>query len=355
MTVEDLSAGQTLFHVGFSEGRLFASLTETSDPSSHERQGGLPLSIVLIFAVPFLIAIVAFVSFRFFGANNVQNEVIVEDAREVIAMTPLTDGGFIYGERTTGRIFSVDETGTAGPEPIAELDVSSDGEGGLLGLASREDGKLFAAYTDERGFLMVSALDDGGAPRPIWEGPQGVATGNGGHITFDPNGDLVIGIGDLEQPDLIDDVSTLNGKLLRLDPEGDESQLPAVISGSWNDPSAFTFTPGGELWVADEGRGDSSDRVARGDLGDGPERVAGLRDAFGPKGLAAIDDETLALCGETNGELAVLKIDARGIPYTLGSFPTLATDCALGVIALEDGRLVYSTGTDLRAASASDL
>ena len=334
---------------------MLAPLTEISDPSSHKEHAGLPLSIVLIFAVPFLIAIVAFISFRFFGANEVQNEILVEDAAEVTALAPLPEGGFIYGERTTGRIFEVDAKGTRGPEPLAELDVSVGEERGLLGLAAGDEDEMFASYTDSQGFLVVAALAGDNEPRLIWEGPQSEASGNGGHISFGPDGDLVIAIGDLGQPELIEDVSRLNGKLLRLDPEGDEDQLPAVISGGWNDPSAFTFTPAGDLWVADEGRGDSSDRVARGDLSDGTERVAGLRDAFGPAGLAAIDDETLALCGETNGELAVLKIDARGIPYTLGSFPTLATDCALGVIALEDGRLVYSTGKDLRTASASDL
>lgn len=319
----------------------------------HGRPKG-SLTLIAIFGLPFLIALVAFVSFRFFGANDIENEVIVSGARDVTALAPLSDGGFVYGERLTGKVFRTGAEGGNEGEPLAQIEVTTEGQRGLLGLAADRDGNIFASYTDAQGFITVAELvsSEENGLREVWTGPQSQRASNGGHLAFDPDGELVLGIGDLLQPELIPDPAQLNGKILALDPDGDASQLPRIISGGWNNPVAFTFTPGGDLWVADTAPGDRSERIARGDMIEGPARVTALRDRKVPAGLAAPDDETLVLCSFADRDLGIYKIDARGVAYTLDRFPTLATDCGLGVIVLEDGRLVYSTGEDLRIAPA---
>lgn len=303
-----------------------------------------------IFALPFLIALVAFVGFRFLGANKIENAVIVPQVRNVSALAALPDGRFAYGDRA-GRLFAADANAGTEPEPLGEVEVSS-GEVGLIGLAA--DGEdIYASYVNADGLLTVASVGTNGAPevREIWRGPAATEA-LGGRIAFDAGGRLVIGLGHLGRPDLVEDVSRLNGKFLILDPAGTPDQLPEVLSGGWFEPVAFTLTEAGELWVIDGAPEDESEIVARGDLSEGPDRVSGIRDRIEPSGLTSSDAETLLYCSSLHGELGVFKIDARGIAYTLARFPTFATDCELGVIALSDGRLVYSSGEDLRVTPA---
>jgi hypothetical protein len=311
----------------------------------------LPLPIIAIFAVPFLIALIAFIGFRFLGSNTIKNEVIVPDAPNVYAMAALPGGGFVYGERDTGRIFTAAAPdGRPEVEPLTQIEVSSGEDAGLLGLAVDRQGQTFASYIDKAGFLTLSAVEEGSSLREVWRGPVPVGGTPGGRIAFNESGDLIMGISHLGRPELVDDVSTLNGKFVILDPAASPDQLPKVLSGGWHEPVAFTVTEADELWVVDNAPEDESEVIARGDLADGPERITGIRDRLAPTGLASADDETLVFCSAENGELGVFKIDARGIAYTLGRFPTLATDCKLGVVALSDGRLIYSTGSDIRIA-----
>lgn len=278
-----------------------------------------------VFAVLLWLAVVACA-----GAEAV----LVENARDVTAMAALPDGGLLYGERKTGRILDLDGE-------VARVQVSSEGQRGLLGLAVDPKGTVYAAWTrpDER--IVVGAVAPG-RQRLIWIGPRSARLANGGHIERSPDGSLIIGIGDLQDPGRVSDRDSPHGKLLRLDPDGPPDQRPKAVSYGWNNPYAFGFTPSGDLWLADNAPGNGLERLVRADpTGHSttlPERTA-------PSGLAAIDDETLAVCSYTTKRLLRYRITPTGVARLEG---TIARDCRLGVVRVEDGRLAYSTGKSIR-------
>lgn len=269
---------------------------------------------------------------------------LVEDATFPAALAPLPEGGLLYAERLTGRVRHVAGTRWLAPDPVAEVRVSTDGQRGLLGLAVRSD-EVFAAWTDPDEILVVARV----APAParlVWEGPRTRERANGGRIAFAPDGSLVIGIGDLLEPDLVDDAEAPNGKMLRLDPDGEPTQQPETLSGGWHNPFAFTFTPDGELWVADNAPGREPERLARGNLGPEAASVVELPPRTAPSGLAFLADGRLAVCGYVSRELVAYRIGTDGIPVRDGR--PLATDCALDVAVLADGRVVYADETTIQ-------
>lgn len=138
-----------------------------------------------------------------------------------------------------------DTTFEAG-DTLARVDVRSDGQRGLLGVAT--DGTaLWAAWTPPDGVLVVGRLVPG-PTEIVWRGPPSSELANGGHL-LERDGTLYVGIGDLEDPARVGDPDAPNGKILALDPAGPPEQSPRVVSGGWNNPFAFTFDTEGRLVV----------------------------------------------------------------------------------------------------------
>ena len=269
--------------------------------------------------------------------------VFVADARFPAALAALDDGGLLYGERLTGRIREVDSQANLQEKPVAAVDVSTEGQRGLVGLAVDDAGRIFAAWTRPDLRLVVGRVAPGD-PRLVWLGPETTDIANGGHIAFAPDGRLVIGIGDLGDPDLVSDPSAPNGKLLALDPDGSPDQRPGVVSAGWNNPFAFTFTALDELWVADNAPGSRSERIARGDQQD--PAITELEGESAPSGLAAVGPARLLMCGFVSRTLQPFVIASDGTVSPDGE--PLATDCALGVAVLADDRVVYANENAIR-------
>jgi hypothetical protein len=229
------------------------------------------------------------------------------------------------------------------PEPVATVAVSTAGQRGLLGLAVDGAGRTFATWTRPDRRIVVGQVAPGDV-RVVWKGPRSSRLANGGRLAFDPEGRLVVGIGDLQDRAAVGDPDRPNGKLLRLDPDGPAHQEPEVISSGWNNPFAFTFTPSGALWVADNTGTTGSERLARGDRRGRPTRVTELRGTFAPSGLAALTDDRLVLCGYVSRRLDVYAIDDGRAARVR---PSLARDCALGVTTLADGTVAYADETSI--------
>jgi hypothetical protein len=263
-------------------------------------------------------------------------------------MVALPDGGLRYGERATGRIRDVEPGGESASEPIAGVSVSTRGQRGLLGLALDADGRTFAAWSRPDRRLVVGQVAPG-PERLVWVGPRTRDRANGGHLLATSDGELIVGIGDLLRPARVADPETPNGKLLRLDPDGSPDQEPQVVSSGWNNPFAFTITPSGALWVADNTGASGRERLARGDVDGKPTSVTRLQGTIAPSGLAAIDDTHLALCGFVSRRLD--EYDVADTPARRASRP-LAKDCTIGVIRLADGSLAYADETSIRIRRA---
>jgi hypothetical protein len=280
----------------------------------------------------------------------VPSELFVADAAFPAALVAAPDGGLLYGERLTGRILSVDATGGRAAEPVASVAVTgTEGDQrGLLGLVSDDEGRLYASFTRAEDGRLVVAQVAPGPERLVWEGPVSADRANGGHLELH-EGRLLVGVGDLLDPDAVADPATPNGKLLLLDPDAAADQVPVVLAGGWNNPFAFTHTPDGALWVADN-TGGGRERLAR--VADDGEVVVtelgGGAEQRVPAGMVALDGERLGLCGYLSGVLEeVAVVDGRAEP----TGRVLTAPCRIGVLRLSDGRVVVATETELDVAS----
>lgn len=247
-----------------------------------------------------------------------------------VAITTDVDGSILWA--------SLDgEIATEFGEIVATVEVSTDGQRGLVGLAVGPDGRLFAGAIDPDERLVVLEIDrDGGDHRTVWAGPATVRGGNGGRIIATADGDLLLGVGLLNDRAGQADPDDPTGKLIHLDPDGKPDQQPTIESGPWNNPFAFDQATDGTVWVADNHPQDGEERLARGDAGLDPEVIAVMPADSAPSGLATIGDE-LVVCSYNTG--ALLRYDREGT--LLGS---IADDCLLDVADLGGGLLAYSTG-----------
>lgn len=208
------------------------------------------------------------------GTVEVKTEVVVNGLEVPWAIAFLPDGDLLVTERP-GRIRLV-EDGALVPGPVATVGVDPGGEGGLQGLALHPD---FA--TNRLFFIYFTAEEDGARrnrlerwtlsedhrsaslDKVLLEGIPAAQYHHGGRLRVGPDGMLYVSIGDAREPDLAQDPNALNGKLLRLTPDGDvpadnpEGGRRAWLSGlrnvegfDWRDADTLLITdhgPSGEL------------------------------------------------------------------------------------------------------------
>ena len=136
------------------------------------------------------------------------------------------------------------------------------GEGGLLGLAVspryRRDKLVYAYYTSASDNRIVRFRLKGRV-RGVLTGIRRGFIHNGGRIAFGPDGKLYAGTGEIGETGLSQDRDSLNGKILRLNPNG---SVPAdnpidgslVYSLGHRNPQGLAFDKRGRLWAAEFGQ-----------------------------------------------------------------------------------------------------
>jgi glucose/arabinose dehydrogenase len=135
----------------------------------------------------------------------------------------LPNGDALVAERTTARILRI-PSGGGKPRTVMRVPgVVPAGEGGLLGLAvsprySRD--RLVYAYLTSNTDNRIVRFKLGGSVRTVLTGLQKAGIHNGGRIAFGPDGKLYAGVGDAGNTANAQDRDALNGKILRMDPDG---------------------------------------------------------------------------------------------------------------------------------------
>lgn len=259
--------------------------------------------------------------------------------REPTALTNGPAGSLLVAERAAGRVRRINADGTLGAEPVATVEVDTEGQRGLLGIAvGRPATEVFAAWTrSSDGRLVVGRVTP--ERELVWVGPRSADLANGGTLRF-RDGRLIIAIGDLQQPDLLDDPDAPNGKVLSLDPAGPSTQEPRVLSSGWNNPYAFTVLDDGEIWVADNAPGSRPERLGRGDVEAPRADLPGRR---APSGLVELPDGRLAVCGYLTDDLRVIERGGNADVLDVAVGDAVSDRCRTSAAVLPDGRIAVAT------------
>ncbi|MGP3983040.1 PQQ-dependent sugar dehydrogenase [Streptomyces sp. KR80] len=183
----------------------------------------------------------------------------------------LPDGSALYSERNTFNIYRLTKSGEktlVGKVPNA---VGTGGEGGLLGLeiapTFSSDHWLYIYHTASGGNRVARMKYENGALSGYQSLLQGISQSkyhNGGRLRFGPDGKLYASAGDAQNGSKAQDKNSLNGKILRINPDGSiPSDNPfgnAVWSLGHRNPQGLDFDSQGRLWQAEFGNS-SQDEV----------------------------------------------------------------------------------------------
>ncbi len=181
-------------------------------------------------------------------------------------LTFLPDGSALVSGRTSGVIQHVPARGGR-PRLVGEVPgVEVSAEGGLLGLAASpdfaEDRTVFA-YTSSSPTNRVVALRIAEnlrslrLERVVLDGIATADRHHGGRLKFGPDGNLWITTGDAFAPEDFSDRDSLNGKVLRIRPDGsvprDNPFGTPVFSTGHRNVQGIAFGPGRRVYASELG------------------------------------------------------------------------------------------------------
>ena len=169
-----------------------------------------------------------------------------------------------------GGLIRVLEGGKLRPQPFLDLRAKTraGGEQGLLGLAFAPDyatSRTFVVnYTDRNGDTRIvryrSAGTTGlpGSARQLLFVKQPYPNHNGGMVAYGPDGLLYVGMGDGgsggDPENRAQDMGTLLGKIVRLDP-GKPAAKPTIVASGVRNPWRFSFDRlKDDLYIGDVGQ-----------------------------------------------------------------------------------------------------
>jgi hypothetical protein len=271
---------------------------------------------------------------------------LLAHAKFPAAMAPLRNGGLVYGELMTGRIWKLSNTGHRAKRPLARIHgIATEGLRGLLGLAVDRRGRVFADWTGHDGIIHVAQVAPG-KQRAVWSPGHDGEEANGGRLAFGKDGRLIVSVGDRDrsvQPGPTGPIGPafpgFSGGIFSVDPDGGPSQTPQLLAPGFFNPFGLAVTPSGDVWATDNAITPDTDLIAR--VHDGTAEPFAYMAHTAPSGLAAIDDHTLAVCGFVSRRLDRFVVADDGTAHVAD--PPIAQGCSIGVIRLADGRLAYAS------------
>ncbi len=198
--------------------------------------------------------------------------VIAEGLQAPWSIVRLRSGSTLISERDSGRIMELTEDGDLRVVGLVPGAVVGDeggrlGEGGLLGLAYARSGHwLFAYLSTETDNRIIRFELEGTAGSYSLGSSVDILTGlvrarnhNGGRIKIGPDGLLYVTVGDAADPWTAQDLSTYNGKILRIELDGSvprDNPFPGslIYSFGHRNPQGLAWDAAGQLWSSELGQ-----------------------------------------------------------------------------------------------------
>ncbi|MEU1420836.1 PQQ-dependent sugar dehydrogenase [Kitasatospora sp. NPDC005751] len=167
-------------------------------------------------------------------------------------------------ERDSFKVFRLTTGGAKTAVGTVPNAVTTDGEGGLLGIAVDPDWAgnhyVYLMHTAAEGNRIVRMTYNGSTLSGYKVLLQGIKKNryhNGGRLAFGPDGYLYASTGDAQTSSLAQDKNSLNGKILRLTTDGKPAPGNPfgnyVYSYGHRNPQGLAFDRDGRLWEAEFG------------------------------------------------------------------------------------------------------
>lgn len=294
--------------------------------------------------------------------HTMEVSVVVEGLRHPWGLAFLPDGDILVTER--GGALRIVRDGRLAPEPLAGLpDIRQHGQGGLLDVALHPD------FDDNRlVYLSYAGQGEGGYSTEVLRGKlDGFALTDievifratpktdgkrhfGSRLLFGPDGKLYVSLGDRGDRPSAQDLSSHNGSLLRLNPDGSVPADNPFVGQASAQPEIWTYGnrnmqgmalgPDGRIWTHEHGpQGGDEVNIMRAGVNYGwPVITYGRNYGIGTKIGEGTEKEGMA----QPVHVWVPSIAPAGMTfYTGDAFPAWRGDLFVG--SLKFGQLVRLT------------
>jgi len=196
-----------------------------------------------------------------------------------LALAP--DGRVFFNERLAGKIRIINPQWQLVPTEFCQISVATNGEQGLLGLtldpAFAQNHFVYVYYTAPGATKnrVVRYTESSGSctnETPILDDLPGSANHNGEIIQFGPDGKLYVIIGDVENTTSSQSLTSLAGKILRVNPADGSAPSDNSFFSNTNPNARKVFSLGhrnsygftfhshtGHLWETENGSGDNDE------------------------------------------------------------------------------------------------
>jgi glucose/arabinose dehydrogenase len=212
--------------------------------------------------------------------GDLQLQSVISGLNFPVGMTLAPDGRVFFNERLTGKIRIINPQWQLVPTQFCQITIATSGEQGLLGLTLDPDfanNKFVYVYHSASSPLrnrVVRYTESSGSCTQemiILDNLPASTNHNGGIIQFGPDGKLYVIIGDSENSANSQSLTTLAGKILRVNPDGSapadnpffsnvNANAKKVFSLGHRNSYGFTFHGHtGHLWETENGPGDNDE------------------------------------------------------------------------------------------------
>jgi YVTN family beta-propeller protein len=316
------------------------------------------------------------------------SDTFVPDATVPVAMAFAPDGRLFYNELKSGKIRVVQD-GQLLPDAFYQFAVAGQPETGLIGLTLDPDFAqnhyVYVFYTSvpegqdtggPNGPNQVVRLTDvankGTALTTVLKDLPSAPIHNSGTLRIGPDGKLYVSLGDNDQGSNAQDLGTLAGKILRVNPDGSipsdnpfvgqDGKQPAIWAYGLRNPYTFDFDPVSHRLLATEnGPGDNDELdviVKGGNYGWPPsgyryktgsvDPIAVMNPPIGPTGMTFYAADQIPdwkndwfYCNYHQGQLRRVRLAPESRDRVVFE-EVVKNGCSMNVATGPDGALYYS-------------